>query len=139
MTGNRHIGGLALLLALAACETGTEPGDPTGFDADRVVANHEAFDRIVTSDGLESFEAAAASFQTEAPEVLAAFDAVSTRAGALDLAQRLAMAGGTAARVPVISESNRGGDVGLRSGGGGVPAGSGADRRAGQRDPLHPV
>jgi hypothetical protein len=49
----------ALAGLLAACETGTEPGDPSTFDAERALQDYEAMDSILASPSMDGFRALA--------------------------------------------------------------------------------
>lgn len=95
-----------------ACESGTGPDGDTEFDSNQVVANHQAFERVVQDESLESFRAATqrASFQAVAGPITAAADVIldtDTRSSAIRLSHGLVTATWSAAN-PIISAAHLG-------------------------------
>lgn len=105
-------------LALAAwagtaCESGTGPGPDSEFDSEQVVANHQAFERVVRDESLESFNAATqrAAFQMVAGPIAAAADVIldtDSRGSTVQLSQRLVAAAHATAANPIISPAHLG-------------------------------
>ena len=99
-----------------ACESGTGPDGGSDFDSNQVVANHQAFERVVQDESLESFKAATqrASFQAVAGPIAATADAildmdggpVASRSAAMQLSRGLIAA--TSASNPIISAAHLG-------------------------------